>query len=79
MMTETHGGLERIRTYVATRLPLAALFGIEVVAGEPSRAWLVGNARIARPGKSVAGPVLFAIADIAACALTLVQRRPLLA
>jgi uncharacterized protein (TIGR00369 family) len=76
-MTETHWDLERIRSYVATQLPLAALFGIDVVAAESSRARvrLVGNANIARPGGSIAGPVLFAMADITTYVLTIMLRQ----
>ena len=76
-MTETHWDLERLQTYFATGLPIAALFGIELVVAEPSRARvrLIGNANIARPGGMVVGPVLFAMADITTYALTLVRRQ----
>jgi uncharacterized protein (TIGR00369 family) len=75
--TGTHWDLERIRTYVATQLPLATLFGIEVVAAEGVRARvrLVGNENIARPGGMIAGPVLFAMADVTTYALTILLRQ----
>jgi uncharacterized protein (TIGR00369 family) len=74
---ESHWDLERIRSHFATRLPLAALLGIEVVAAERSnaRVRLVGSKAIAHPGGMVAGPILFAMADMASYALTLVLRQ----
>ncbi len=76
-MTATPWTLDRIRTYVAASLPLAALFGIDVIAAETThaRVRLTGNARIARPGGMVAGPVLFAMADITTYALSLMLRQ----
>jgi len=40
--------------------------GIEVIAAEPSNTGvrLVGKEGIARPGGTIAGPVLFAMADM---------------
>lgn len=72
-MSEPPWDLERIRLHVAGHLPLAALLGIEIAAAERERSVvrLVGNPHIWRPGGSVAGPVLFAMADIATYALTL--------
>lgn len=68
--------LERIRTHIAAHLPLAAVFGIEVLAATPdsARARLTGNANSFRPGGCVAGPVLFAMADVVTYALTLSLR-----
>ena len=65
-MTETPWDLARIRAHVAAHLPLAATMGIEiaVAATEHSRVRLEGSAGVLRPGGSVAGPVLFAMADL---------------
>src|SRR5215471_2852147 len=45
--------LEGVRSHFTTKLPLAALLGIEVIAAEPSsaRVRLVGSEGIARPGR----------------------------
>src|SRR5437763_1323779 len=69
--------LRRIRTHIAANLPLASLFGIDVSAADPSaaRTRLADNASVTRPGGAVAGPCLFAMADIASYALTLVLRQ----
>src|SRR5215831_5192867 len=69
--------LEGVRSHFTTKLPLAALLGIEVITAEPSsaRVRLVGSEGIARPGGIIAGPVLFAMADMASYALTLVLRQ----
>lgn len=79
--TETHCDLERIQTHVATDLPLAALFGVEVVAAEPSLARQAHGEPEHRPpwrsGCWTLPP--FAMADITTYAPTLVQPRPLLA
>jgi acyl-coenzyme A thioesterase PaaI-like protein len=60
-----------------TKLLLAALLGIEVAAVELSNARVrpVGKEAIARPGGMIAGPVLFAMTDMASCGLTLVLLR----
>jgi len=75
-LTRKQWNLENILPHVATHLPLAALFGMKIVAAEPghSRVRLVGNEHIRRPGGSIAGPVLFAMADVATYALTLALR-----
>jgi uncharacterized protein (TIGR00369 family) len=77
VLTEPHWNRDRILSHIATHLPVAALFGIEVVEAQAalSRVRLVGSEHIRRAGGSVAGPVLFAMADIAAYALTLAQRQ----
>ena len=69
--------LERVQSHFTAKLPLAALLSIEVVAAEPcnARVRLVGNEDIAGPGGMIAGPVLFAMADMASYALTLVLRQ----
>lgn len=76
-MTRGPWDLERIRLHAAGHLPLAALLGIEIAAAERDRCVvrLVGGPHILRPGGSVAGPVLFAMADIATYALTLILRQ----
>lgn len=72
-MNDVAWDLGRIRLHVAGHLPLAALLGIEITAAERDRSAvrLAGGAHVLRPGGSVAGPVLFAMADIATYALTL--------
>ena len=72
-MSDACWNLERVRRHVAGHLPLAALLGIEIAKAErdSSVVRLVGNPHVWRPGGSVAGPVLFAMADIATYALTL--------
>jgi uncharacterized protein (TIGR00369 family) len=79
-MTEAPWDLARIRAHVAAHLPLAALMGIEiaVAATEGSRVRLHGNANVMRPGGSVAGPVLFAMADLVSYVQTvMLQQRDL--
>lgn len=68
---------ERIKTHIAAELPLAALLGIEIVeaTAKGSLVRLVGAPSITRPGGMIAGPVLFAMADIATYALTLAIRQ----
>jgi uncharacterized protein (TIGR00369 family) len=57
-------------------LPMLALFGVEVTHADPDSAIikLIDGPHITRPGGSVAGPVLFAMADVAAYALILATR-----
>lgn len=76
-MTETKTwDMACILPHFATHLPVAALFGIDVVSADArhARVRLVGNEHITRPGGSIAGPVLFAMADLATYALTLALR-----
>lgn len=77
VIPDSRWDLEGVRSHFTTKLPLAALLGIEVIAAESSsaRVRLVGSERIARPGGMIAGPVLFAMADMASYALTLVLRQ----
>lgn len=65
--------VESIQDHIARELPLARLFDIELLTADNSsaRVRLNGNASIIRPGGTVAGPVLFAMTDIAAYASTL--------
>ena len=69
--------LDAIRSHVAEHLPVAALLGIEIVAASQAQARvrMRADARLLRPGGSVAGPVLFAMADVATYALTLALRQ----
>jgi len=77
MTLGTPWDLDRIQTHFTTMLSLAGLLGIEVVLAEPARARvrLMGIDGVTRPGGMVAGPVLFAMADMASYALTLVLRQ----
>lgn len=76
-MSSAPWDLERIRGHVAAHLPLAGLLGIEVAEAEPGRSLvrLADGPHLARPGGAVAGPVLFAMADIGTYALTLALRQ----
>ncbi len=77
MTTSPSWTLEQISRHIADGLPLAPLFNLEVVEATPARALLRLNegAHVTRPGGSVAGPVLFALADVVTYARVL----PLLA
>ena len=57
--------LEQIQAHVMAGLPMLALFGVEVIHADPASAVikLRDGPHITRPGGSVAGPVLFAMAD----------------
>lgn len=69
--------LSHIRQHIAEGLPLAALFNIDVIEATPERGAvrLRAGAHATRPGGSIAGPVQFALADLAAYALILADRR----
>jgi uncharacterized protein (TIGR00369 family) len=69
--------LARIREHVAEGLPLAALFNIDVIEATAERGAvrLRAGEHATRPGGSIAGPVQFALADLAAYALILADRR----
>jgi uncharacterized protein (TIGR00369 family) len=77
VVTEKTWDLASILPHVAAHLPVAALFGMEIIAADAERCCvrLIGNAQITRPGGSIAGPVLFAMADVATYALTLALRQ----
>ena len=68
--------LEHIRQHIADGLPLVPLFNLEVVEATASRGRLRLNAgeHVSRPGGAVAGPVLFALADVVTYALILAAR-----
>ncbi|MBS0560755.1 MAG: PaaI family thioesterase [Proteobacteria bacterium] len=67
--------LERIAAHIADGLKLTGLFGFDVMAAGPERARLRINAgpQVLRPGGVVAGPILFAAADVATYALILAR------
>lgn len=69
--------LERIRLHIERGLPLTSLFNIDVTeAGtEMASVRLRANPHVTRPGGSIAGPVQFALADVAVYALILAARR----
>ena len=68
--------LEHIRQHIAAGLPLVPLFNLEVIEATASRGRLRLNAgeHVSRPGGAVAGPVLFALADVVTYALILAAR-----
>jgi uncharacterized protein (TIGR00369 family) len=68
---------EQIRDHIASGLPLVPLFNIAVVEATPERASvrLGPGGRVTRPGGSIAGPLQFALADVAIYALILAARR----
>lgn len=65
--------LDRIRRHIEQGLPLVPLFNIDVIEASPERGAvrLREGRYVTRPGGSVAGPVQFALADVAAYALIL--------
>lgn len=67
----------RIRDHVAAQLPLMRTLGITIESAEPGRARVRLDAAegLRRPGGAVAGPVLFAMADLVSYLLTLVLLR----
>jgi uncharacterized protein (TIGR00369 family) len=69
--------LEQIREHIATGLPLVPLFNIAVprASAELASVRLGYGEHATRPGGSVAGPVQFALADVAIYALILAARR----
>ncbi len=68
--------LARIRAKIAAELPIVAALGLEVVHAVPGRALvrLDAHPHILRPGGVVAGPALFAMADVAGWAAILAER-----
>ncbi|MBN8872481.1 MAG: PaaI family thioesterase [Rhodospirillales bacterium] len=69
--------LEHVRRHIEEGLPLVPLFNLEVVEASPARGLLRLNegAPVRRPGGSVAGPIQFALADVATYALILAVKR----
>ncbi len=69
--------LDHIRRHIEAGLPLVPLFNIDVIEASANRGAvrLRAGEFVTRPGGSVAGPVQFALADVAAYALILADRK----
>ncbi len=69
--------LDHIRQHIEQGLPLVPLFNIDVIEASPERGAvrLREGEHVTRPGGSVAGPVQFALADVATYALILAARQ----
>ena len=69
--------LDHIRRHIEQGLPLVPLFNIDVIEASAERGAvrLRAGDHVTRPGGSVAGPVQFALADVATYALILAARR----
>ncbi len=69
--------LDRIRDHITAGLPLMRLFQMEIVdaAAEYSVVRINDNPNVIRPGGTVAGPVMFAAADVATYAIILAARQ----
>ena len=69
--------LDNIRRHIEHGLPLVPLFNIDVIEASAERGAvrLRAGDHVTRPGGSVAGPVQFALADVATYALILAARR----
>ena len=76
-MTPEAWTLEQIHDHIATSLPLASLFNITVLEASEvrGRVRLGHGEHVTRSGGSIAGPVQFALADVAIYALILAARR----
>ncbi len=68
--------LERIRSHIASGIPLTEYFNMEIVeaGADFSLVRIKESQTVKRPGGSVAGPVLFAAGDVASYALILASR-----
>ncbi len=68
--------LDRIQRHIAEGLPLVGLFNIDVIeaSADCGAVRLRAGDHVTRPGGSVAGPVQFALADVAAYALILATK-----
>ncbi len=68
--------LDHIRQHIEDGLPLVPLFNIDVIEASPRRGAvrLRPGEHATRPGGSIAGPVQFALADVATYALILAMR-----
>ncbi len=73
MTQATDWTLAHIRRHIEQGLPLVPLFNLEVVEASSTRGLLRLNEglHVTRPGGSVAGPIQFALADVATYALIL--------
>ena len=69
--------LDQIRRHIEQGLPLVPLFNIDVIQADAEQdvVRLRAGEHVTRPGGSVAGPVQFALADVATYALILADRR----
>jgi uncharacterized protein (TIGR00369 family) len=69
--------LDHIRRHIEQGLPLVPLFNIDVIEASADRGAvrLREGEHVTRPGGSVAGPVQFALADVATYALILACRQ----
>jgi uncharacterized protein (TIGR00369 family) len=69
--------LDHVRQHIEQGLPLVPLFNIDVIEASAERGAvrLRAGQHVTRPGGSVAGPVQFALADVATYALILAARR----
>ncbi len=67
--------LARIADHIAAGLPLTGLFGLVLLSADADRARLRIDAgpQVLRPGGIVAGPILFAAADVVTYALILAR------
>ena len=77
-MTEvTDWTLEHVRQHIAEGLPLVPLFNLELLEATTERGLVRLNEgeHITRPGGSVAGPIQFALADVATYALILATKQ----
>ena len=68
--------LDHIRLHIEQGLPLVPLFNIDVIEASKERGTvrLREGEHVTRPGGSIAGPVQFALADVATYALILAAR-----
>ena len=69
--------LDHVRQHIEQGLPLVPLFNIDVIEASAERGVvrLRAGDHVTRPGGSVAGPVQFALADVATYALILAAER----
>jgi uncharacterized protein (TIGR00369 family) len=74
---DTSWTLNHIRSHIEQGLPLVPLFNIDVIeaTAECGAVRLREGEHVSRPGGSIAGPVQFALADVATYALILAARR----
>ena len=70
--------IERVREEIASSLPVAGLFGFEIDSLDAAGCTILipDGPNLRRPGGSVAGPVLFAAADVGCFALVLTRNGP---
>ena len=80
-MTDDAWTQEQIRAHIDAGLPLVPLFNIDVLeaAAHTASVRLGPGPHVTRPGGSVAGPVQFALADVAIYALILAEKHDAMA